>query len=159
MASIARVTIASRATARHLWWSTKTTAAQIANALTRLSSTILITSPTVPENTLIKRVGSERPRADAGLRLVSYSRSAQNVLLSNCGPNNGRPPRRAPIHFSRLAARDLVADVLRGRREGDPCRRRPGSLRGLDPGTAELRPHAAHLRDVRHRDAAKAGGS
>src|SRR6266702_1391862 len=101
MASIAAVANASTASARHLWWSASTTAAQIPNALTRLSKTILITNPTVPEKALISRVGSERalvPALDRELGLIP----ADGVLRpSSC----------------RIASRTVVVGA---RRDGHP---------------------------------------
>src|SRR5438477_610679 len=65
--------------------------------------------------------------------------------------------RPQPLLF--LAARDLAADVLGGLREGRPGRSCARSLRRVDPGTAELRPDAAHLWNVRQGHTADAGCS
>jgi hypothetical protein len=57
----------------------RTTAAQIASALTMLRKAILRTRPTVPENVVISRVGSERARAPALSRAGSSLRTADVV--------------------------------------------------------------------------------
>jgi hypothetical protein len=61
----------------------RTTAAQIAIAFTTLRKAILSARPTVPENVVISRVGSERARAPALSRPGSSLRTA--VVLS--GPS------------------------------------------------------------------------
>jgi hypothetical protein len=76
MASIATVVRTSGIRARQRLWSMRTTAAQNASALTRLRKTILRTSPTVPEKTVIRRVGSERARVAALGRDGSSVRTA-----------------------------------------------------------------------------------
>src|SRR4051812_43759609 len=139
----------------HCARSMSTYAAHAASALDMLSSASFTATPTDPEKNAISR-GTIAP-----LGVSSGNPALEAVLALTWGPSQSRSrgagaPRGARTVI-RCRSADLGGDRAPSRGERGRGLRRTRALRRPHPRLAEIGPDAAHLRDVRHRDAALAG--